>query len=89
MAILSEEKKKIIKEFALHDGDTGSTEVQVALETKKIHFLTGHCQSHPKDFSSRRGLLKAVCRRRRLLQYLERTDSQKYKEIIGRLDLRK
>lgn len=89
MAIRKEEKSKIIGEFQKSGQDTGSVEIQIALLTKNIRELTGHCQTHPKDFSSRRGLLKMVCRRRNFLRYLEKRDHGKYKEIIQKLGLRK
>ncbi|MDH4224482.1 MAG: 30S ribosomal protein S15 [Deltaproteobacteria bacterium] len=84
-----ERKTEIIKEYAREDKDTGSPEVQISLLSAKIVYLTDHFRTHPKDVHSRRGLLKMVARRRRLLDYLHNTNSDKYKEIIKRLDLRK
>ncbi len=84
-----DEKTKIIEEFGRDTHDTGSVEVQVALLTKSISELTGHCQKNAQDFSSKRGLLKKVCQRRGLLRYLERTDTKKYKNLIEKLGLRK
>lgn len=82
-------KEKIIKEFQLHEKDTGSVEVQVALLTEKINNINEHLKKHRKDHSSRRGLLILVGRRNRLLRYLARTEPQRYKELIQRLGLRK
>ena len=84
-----EEKNKIINNFKLHDTDTGSVEVQVALLTKHIEDLTLHLKLNHKDVSSKRGLEHKVSQRKKCLQYLERMDKNKYKEIIKRLDLRK
>lgn len=89
MAIYTEDKKKIISQFHLHDKDTGSCEVQIALLTERINLLSEHLKSHKKDHNSRRGLLKMVGRRRRFLDYLKKHDSKRYEEIIGRLDIRK
>jgi len=89
MALSREAKEKLIQEFAIGSGDTGSSEVQIALLTENIRQLTGHCKENPKDFSTKRGLLKMVCSRRRFLTYLERKDFAKYREIIKRLGLRK
>jgi small subunit ribosomal protein S15 len=89
VAILhKDEKTKIIHDFGKNAQDTGSTEVQIALLTRNITDLTGHCQANPKDFSSRRGLLKMVCQRKRLLRYLEDTNEGKYKQLISKLGLR-
>lgn len=85
----TEEKAKIIEEFQLHDGDSGSPEVQVALLTARIQELTEHFQTHKQDHHSRRGLLKLVGRRRRLLDYLKRKDIERYRETIERLGIRK
>jgi small subunit ribosomal protein S15 len=73
----------------MHDKDTGSPEVQVALLTERINQLTEHLKGHTKDFSSRRGLLKLVAQRRRLLDYLKDTDLEEYRKIVGELGLRK
>src|SRR4249920_1603953 len=84
-----EEKQEIITGFATKEGDTGSPEVQVALLTERIKELTGHLKSFPKDNHSRRGLLKLVGQRRRLLAYLMKKDSARYRIVIGRLGLRR
>ncbi len=89
MALSMEDKKKIIEEFKLHDKDTGSPEVQVALLTARIKYLTEHFKVHKHDFHSRNGLLKLVGQRRRLLNYLRKKDVNRYKELIKRLNLRK
>ncbi len=83
------EKEKIIEAYRLHEGDTGSAEVQVALLTVRISHLTEHLKVHPKDFHSRRGLLKMVGKRRRLLRYLRDRKPAVYKELIGKLNLRR
>jgi len=89
VALSMEDKKKIIEEFKLHDKDTGSPEVQVALLTARIKYLTEHFKVHKHDFHSRNGLLKLVGQRRRLLNYLRKKDVNRYKELIKRLNLRK
>ena len=86
---LAEEKQKVIQDFATHDGDTGSPEVQIALLTNRITDLTGHLKTHKKDHASRRGLLKMVGKRSSLLKYLMRNDRGRYNTIISRLGLRK
>ena len=78
-----------LKEFQLHDKDTGSADVQVALLTRRIEHLTGHLKSHAKDHSSRRGLLRMVAQRRSLLDYLSKTKGGRYKKVIDKLNLRK
>lgn len=78
-----------LKEFQLHEGDTGSADVQVALLTQRIASLTEHLKTNAKDHSSRRGLLKMVAQRRSLLDYLSRTQSDRYKKVIEKLNLRK
>jgi len=83
------EKTGIINEFELHEGDTGSTEVQVALLTERINQLTGHMVANRHDYSSQRGLLKLVGQRRRLLTYLSKQDVGRYHSLITRLGLRK
>lgn len=83
------EKTDIINEFELHEGDTGSTEVQVALLTERINQLTGHMAANRHDYSSQRGLLKLVGQRRRLLTYLSKQDVGRYHNLITRLGLRK
>lgn len=82
-------KDEVIAEYATADGDTGSPEVQVALLTARITHLTEHLQTHKKDHHSRRGLLQLVGRRRRLLNYLQRTDVERYRSLIQRLGLRR
>jgi len=89
VALSAEEKKKIIDEFKRHDKDTGSPEVQVALLTARINYLTEHFKVHKHDFHSRNGLLKLVGQRRKLLNYLRKKDVNRYKELIQRLNLRK
>jgi len=89
MSLTKDEKQAIIKDFGSKDEDTGSTEVQIALLTRRIEQLTGHFKSNNKDHNSRRGLLKLVGQRRKLLKYLQRTDLEKYREILARLNLRK
>lgn len=84
-----ETKEGIITEYAVEDGDTGSPEVQIALLTERITSLTGHLRSFPKDHHSRRGLLKLVGQRRRLLAYLMGKDNARYRTVIGRLGLRR
>ncbi len=89
MAILTEDKQKIISDNQRQDNDTGSVEVQVAILTAKIADLTEHLKIHRKDFSSRRGLLKMVARRTNLLKYLQRIDRPRYLKLIASLGLRK
>ena len=89
MSLAKEKKTAIIKEFGANLGDTGSTEVQIALLTARILELTEHFKIHKKDHASRRGLLQMVGQRRRLLKYLKREDLEKYRKLITRLDLRK
>ena len=83
------EKQAIMKEYATHEGDTGSPEVQIAVLTKRINDLTEHLKEHHKDHHSRRGLLKMVSKRRALLAYLKDTDIESYRNLIERLGLRK
>ena len=87
--ITKEEKQAIMDEYAVKPGDTGSPEVQVAVLTKRIQYLTEHLKEHKKDHHSRRGLLKMVGHRRRLLSYLYKKDITRYRELISRLNLRK
>ena len=82
-------KQEIIAKFQLHEGDTGSPEVQIALLTDRINHLNEHLKEHKKDHHSRRGLLKMVSRRRKLLDYLKRTDLNAYRALIEALNLRK
>jgi small subunit ribosomal protein S15 len=89
MAIAAEQKTKLVGEYRIHDKDTGSPEVQIALLTQRINDLRAHFDTHKKDHSSRRGLLKLVSRRNQLLKYLTREDRARYQQIIGRLGLRK
>ena len=89
MPFSSEQKQTIIGEFKAHDGDTGSTAVQVALLTNRINELQDHFKQHPKDHAGRRGLLKMVGRRRRLLAYVRRRDVEAYRTLIKLLWLRK
>src|SRR6476659_3365510 len=84
-----QEKTDLISQYRTHDGDTGSPEVQIALLSNRITYLTEHFKSHAKDHHSRRGLLKLVGRRRRLLDYLKQTDLERYRTIIERLGIRK
>ncbi len=85
----AEKKQAIIAEYALHEGDTGSPEVQIALLTTRINELTEHLKTHKKDHHSRRGLLKMVGHRRNLLAYLSKNDIERYRSIIARLGIRK
>lgn len=87
--MLKEEKNAIIKEYAQHEGDTGSPEVQIALLTKRINDLTEHLKTRKKDHHSRRGLLKMVGQRRNLLNYLTKVDIERYRAIIAKLGIRK
>ncbi len=87
--MLKEEKTAIIKEYAMHEGDTGSPEVQIAVLTKRINDLTDHLRTHKKDHHSRRGLLKMVGQRRNLLNYLMKVDIERYRAIIAKLGIRK
>ncbi len=88
-AEVKERKEKVIAEFRLHEKDTGSPEVQAALLTKRITHLTDHLKDHKKDFHTRRGLLKLVGQRRRILDYLKSKDGDSYRALIGQLDLRR
>ncbi len=87
--ITQENKQKVIKEYSIHDHDTGSPEVQVAILTSRIQELTEHLRTHKKDHASRRGLLKMVGKRSSLLKYLSKNDHERYTTLIGRLGLRK
>ena len=89
MALVKEKKSKIVGEFKTHAKDTGSSNVQIALLTERINQLTEHFKTHKKDFQSRRGLLKIVSQRRKLLDYLRRHDRKTYEEIIKKLGIRK
>ena len=83
------QKSTVIEKYATHEGDTGSPEVQIALLSERITYLTEHFKTHKKDHHSRRGLLKLVSSRRRQLDYLKRIDVERYRSLIGRLNLRK
>lgn len=83
------DRDEIVREYATHEGDTGSPEVQIALMTARITHLTEHLKTHKHDHHSRRGLLQLVGRRRRLLNYLQRTDIERYRSLIARLGLRR
>ena len=89
MSITPEEKARLIKEFGTKDGDTGSPEVQVAILTSRINTLTEHFKSHKKDNHSRRGLLKMVSQRRKLLDYARAKDEARYQDLIKRLGIRR
>jgi len=89
MALKTEAKQAIMAEFKLHDSDTGSPEVQVALLTKRINEITTHLKMHKKDFHTRRGLLQLIGKRRRLLDYLQKKDVERYRTLIKSLGLRK
>ena len=89
MSISQEDKNTLIKEYANKEGDTGSPEVQVAILTKRIANLTEHFKTHKKDNHSRRGLLKMVSLRRKLLDYVREKDENRYKELIKRLEIRR
>jgi small subunit ribosomal protein S15 len=87
--LTKEQRETVVTAYAVHEGDTGSADVQVALLTERINGLTGHLREHRHDHASRRGLLKLVGRRRRLLAYLNKTDVERYRTLIQRLGLRK
>jgi small subunit ribosomal protein S15 len=89
MALTKERKTAVIQDFALKSGDTGSPEVQIALLTERINYLTEHFKTHKKDHHSRSGLLKLVNQRRKLLEYLRKNNLERYKKVIDRLGLRK
>jgi small subunit ribosomal protein S15 len=89
MSITQEDKNNVIKDYATKEGDTGSPEVQVAILTKRIANLTEHFKTHKKDNHSRRGLLKMVSLRRKLLDYVREKDENRYKELIKRLEIRR
>jgi small subunit ribosomal protein S15 len=89
MPLVKEQKDTIITDFRTHDVDTGSSEVQIALLSARISYLTEHFKTHKKDHHSRRGLLKLVGRRRRLLDYLRRQDYERYQRVITRLGIRR
>jgi len=87
--LIPEEKEKIIKKYKLHEADTGSSDVQIALLTEEIKRLLLHLKEHPKDFHSKRGLLKMVAKRRKLLAFLKKEDEKRYDSIIKKIGLKK
>ncbi|MGB2764744.1 MAG: 30S ribosomal protein S15 [Candidatus Aminicenantaceae bacterium] len=89
MTLSKEEKSEIIKGHKINPSDTGSPEVQIALMTNRLNYLTGHFSTHKKDFHSRTGLMKMVGRRKRLLEYLKKQDVSRYENLIKKLKLRK
>jgi small subunit ribosomal protein S15 len=89
LALAKQTKETVVTEFRVHDADTGSPQVQIALLSKRINELTEHFKLHKKDNHSRRGLLKMVSQRRSLLDYLKRTDIERYHEVVNRLGLRR
>ncbi len=89
MPLDSEKKAEVVTKFRTHDHDTGSPEVQIALLTERIGYLTEHFKTHVKDHHSRRGLLRLVSKRRRLLDYLKRSSLDRYRKVVGALNLRK
>jgi small subunit ribosomal protein S15 len=88
MSLPTDTKQQIIKDYAIKEGDTGSPEVQIALLTNQIQKLTGHLKSHRKDIHSRKGLLSMVSKRRRLLNYMQVKETDRYKELIKKLNLK-
>lgn len=88
MALTTEEKAKIIGDYKMHDGDTGSPEVQIAMLTHRINTLNEHLKNHKKDYHSRRGLLKMVGQRRGLLKYLKKSDIDRYRNLVEKLGIR-
>jgi small subunit ribosomal protein S15 len=89
MPLHSEKKAELVGKFKQHDGDTGSPEVQIALLTERISYLTEHFKTHVKDHHSRRGLLRLVSKRRSLLNYLKKSSLDRYRKVVGALNLRK
>lgn len=89
MALTKERKRELMEKFKVHETDTGSPEVQIAILTERISYLTEHFKKYGKDHSSRRGLLKLVGRRRKLLDYLKKSNYMRYKKIVNELGLRK
>lgn len=89
MPVSKEQKEKIVADHRLHDSDTGSPEIQIAILTEDISSLTEHLRMHKKDFHSRHGLLKKVGKRRRLLDYLNRKDIESYRQLISKLGIRR
>ena len=88
MALTQQRKQELISEYQVHDTDTGSTEVQIAMLTERINRLSEHLRGNQKDYSSRRGLLKLIGQRKRLLSYLQVEDRQRYQNLISRLNIR-
>lgn len=88
MALTQQRKQELISEYQVHDTDTGSSEVQIAILTERINRLSEHLKGNQKDFSSRRGLLKLIGQRKRLLNYVQQEDRQKYQALIARLGIR-
>lgn len=88
MALVQEQKQTIINEFQIHETDTGSADVQVAMLTERINRLSSHLKTNKKDFSSRRGLLRMIGRRKRLLSYILKQDQPRYRELIQKLGIR-
>ncbi len=89
MVLAKERKQELTKEFQLHEGDTGSSDVQIAILTERINDVSNHLKKHKKDHHSRRGLLRLVGRRRRLLDYLSEKDHERYKALLKKLNLRR
>lgn len=89
MSVTKQRKKELITDFGRGESDTGSPEVQISILTSRIAEMTKHMQAHPKDYASRRGLLRMVSRRRRLLDYVKRVNPQLYLDLLRRLDIRK
>ncbi len=89
MSLARDKKERLIRQYRMHDQDSGSPEIQIALLTERINHMTEHLKKHTKDFSSRRGLLKLVGKRRRLLDYLKDNDLEGYRKIVEELGLRK
>jgi small subunit ribosomal protein S15 len=89
MVLAVDKKKEIVEQFKMHDKDTGSSEVQIALLTERINYLTEHFKTHKRDHHSRQGLLRMVSLRRSLLDYLKRNDTERYRRVIERLGIRK
>ncbi|MGF1514610.1 MAG: 30S ribosomal protein S15 [Elainellaceae cyanobacterium] len=88
MALVQEKKQELINEYQIHETDTGSADVQVAMLTERINLLSAHLKTNKKDFSSRRGLLKMIGQRKRLLSYIIKQDQQRYRDLIKRLGIR-
>ena len=89
MVLAADAKKELIEKYKLHDSDTGSPEVQIAILTERINYLTNHLKTHKKDHHSRRGLLKMVGQRRAMLNYLKKSNFDRYRDIIEKLGLRR